>query len=62
MIVEDEQRGHWPLTRAVRPLPGADGRAYAAEVKKAAGVFIRPTGRLYLLEESYRYDSTPSTV
>ena len=50
-VEDDEPRGHWPLARVVRPLPGADGRVRAAEVKTASGVYTRPTARLCLLEE-----------
>ena len=51
IVEDDEPRGHWPLARVVRPIPGADGRVRAAEVKTASGVYTRPTDRLCLLEE-----------
>ena len=51
IVEDDEPRGHWPLARVVRPIPGADGRVRAAEVKTAGGVYTRPTARLCLLEE-----------
>ena len=53
LIAEDnEARGHWPLGRVTRCIPGSDGRVRSVQVKTSTGTYTRPAARLCLLEES----------
>ena len=45
-------RGHWPLGRVIKPLPGPDGIVRTAIVKTQAGERIRSVAKLCLLIES----------
>ena len=52
VLVSDNNtpRGHWPVGRVVRVIPGADGRTRIADVVTATGQYRRPVSRLCRLE------------
>ena len=49
---KDSPRGKWPLARITKVMPGVDGIVRVAEVQTKEGRYVRPTARLYKLEES----------
>ena len=51
LIVDpNSPRGHWPLGRVFKVLPGADGVVRTAEVVTSKGTYVRPVARLCRLE------------
>ena len=52
VLVADENtsRGHWPVGRVARVIPGADGRVRVVDVVTATGQYRRPVTRLWRLE------------
>ena len=55
VVLSDEQskkKGKWSLARITRTMPGDDGVVRTVELKTATGTLVRPTSKLYRLEES----------
>ena len=52
VVNENSPRGCWLLERALRALPGDDGRVRAAEVRTKTGTYTRPVVKLCLLESA----------
>ena len=52
IVTSNSPRGHWPLGRIVKPLPGPDGVVRTAIVKTADGEYVRPVAKLCLLERA----------
>ena len=51
LVAEDNApRGHWPVGRVTRVIPGADDRVRVVEVTTATGTYRRPVARLCRLE------------
>ena len=55
VLLSDEQskrKGRWSLARIIRVMPGDDGIVRTVEVKTKHGTLVRPTSKLYRLEEN----------
>jgi hypothetical protein len=51
LIVEDNfPKGQWRVGRVVAPIASADGLVRSAEIVTKAGTYVRPVGKLALLE------------
>ena len=51
LVAEDlSPRGHWPLARVTRVLPGDDGMVRAVEVRTKRGSYVRPATKICQLE------------
>ena len=55
VVLSDElskKKGKWSLARIIRTMPGDDGIVRTVELKTPTGTLVRPTAKLYRLEEN----------
>ena len=62
VIEPNTPRGHWPLARVVKPLPGPDGVVRAALVCTKNGERVRHVAKLCLMETSSQDELVSAAV